>query len=79
MPADLRMRSTAPAVFCSLVGGVAQLSRTTTVSFALPLAMVQSVAARWRCSKIVWEIVSSEAVTHATISGGKPYLISLII
>ena len=40
---------------CSRVGGVAQLSRTIAVSSALSVEMLQSVADRWRCSKMVWE------------------------
>ena len=40
---------------CSGVGGVAQLSRTIALSSALSVQMLQSVAARWRCSKMVWE------------------------
>ena len=40
---------------CCRVGGVAQLSRTIAVSSALSVEMLQSVADRWRCSKMVWE------------------------
>ena len=40
----------------SRVGGVAQLSRTIEVSPALSVKMVQSVADRWRYSKMVWEL-----------------------
>ena len=40
---------------CSRVKGVAHLSRTIAVSPALSLKMLQSVANRWRCSKMVLE------------------------